>query len=113
LPMILGVLLFICAVMLYRGARAELKDEVIELGDPLRLLGTGALCLIYAVGLIGRVPFHIATFVFIAGFVALFTWKGGSDRIRTLRWIVIAPVTGAIASAAISSLFQYGFLVLG
>jgi putative tricarboxylic transport membrane protein len=111
-PMVLGVLLFGCAVILYRSARAELKkSEAIEYGEPLRLLGTGVLCLIYAVGLIGRVPFYLGTFLFIVAFVALFTWKNDAGSAGRLRWFLVATVTGAIASTVISNLFQHGFLV--
>lgn len=110
-PMVLGVLLCLCAILLFKSSKAGSDGDTIDMGDPKRLLGTGGLCLIYAVGLVGHVPFHVATFCFVAGFVALFTWRAGATRRETLNWLVVAIVTGAIASTVISNLFEHGFLV--
>lgn len=110
-PMVLGVLLFLCAVLLYRSAKSGPDDETFELGDQKRLWGTGALCLIYSVGLVGHVPFYVATFCFVAAFVALFTRKAGASGRETLKWVAVSIGTGAIASTVISNLFEHGFLV--
>ena len=59
-----------------------------------------ALFSVYALGLISRLPYWLATFVFVAGFIAIFR-----------RRIVFALVAGACTSAAVTFLFQTVFLV--
>jgi hypothetical protein len=63
-----------------------------------------ALCLGYAVGLIGRVPFWLATFVFVTAFIAIFEYP---DRRRT----AFAPVYGAATSLIVTWMFEGVFLV--
>lgn len=110
-PMILGILLLICAALLFGRARAGDAGQAIDFGQAGRLIWTAVLCVGYAVVLIGNMPFHLATFLFIAAFVAVFTWGRDDGTARRLRRIAIAVLTGAIASALISALFLYGFLV--
>lgn len=62
------------------------------------------LCLGYAIGLIGRVPFWLATFVFVAAFIAIFEYP-------SRRRMALAPVYGAATSVVISYLFEAVFLV--
>ena len=72
-----------------------------------RLLVTLALCLVYAVGLVGWLPFWLATAIFVAVFVALFTF----DRTRPLRPLVMAVGLAVVTSAAVTFLFEDIFLV--
>ncbi|MCW5652714.1 tripartite tricarboxylate transporter TctB family protein [Hydrogenophaga sp.] len=68
---------------------------------------TLALALVYAVLLIGRIPFWLATALFVAAFVALFT---PPTRSTARRWVV-ALLAGVITSAVVSLVFQEVFLV--
>lgn len=63
-----------------------------------------ALCLGYAAGLVGHVPFWLATFLFVTAFIALFEYP---DRRR----MAVAPLYGAATSALVTWLFQSVFLV--
>ncbi len=66
------------------------------------------LCLGYAAGLVGQIPFWLATFVFVALFVILFEWHSEGGR----AWrIGIALVYGAAVSAAVTLVFQKLFLI--
>jgi putative tricarboxylic transport membrane protein len=83
------------------------------LGDPgvRRLLLAVGLCGGYAALLVGRLPFWLATFLFVTGFVALFEWPlaaSGSERRRRLGF---ALVLGALISAVVTLVFQEIFLV--
>jgi Tripartite tricarboxylate transporter TctB family len=69
------------------------------------------LCLGYAAGLIGRVPFWLATFAFVALFVALFEWRLGSTRAERVRRLAFALALGAGVSAVVTLVFQEVFLV--
>jgi hypothetical protein len=74
-----------------------------------RLVLALILCLGYAAGLVGRMPFWLATFLFVAAFVLLIEWPQGKGR----RWarLAIALVYGAAISAAVTLVFQEVFLV--
>jgi putative tricarboxylic transport membrane protein len=120
-PGILGaIVLTLGAVLFVRAARAggwRLSERGPEakrlLGDPgaRRLLLSVALCLLYAAGLVGRLPFWLATFLFVAAFVVLFEWPLAADRSDRLRRVLFAVVLGAVISAATSIVFQEVFLV--
>lgn len=102
--LVLGVLLALRAVRegaLRRGApglSAEMREGW---GGTSAVL---ALCLAYAVGLIGRVPFWLATFLFVTVFIAAFEYP---ERRR----MALAPVYGAATSLVVTYLFQSVFLV--
>ncbi len=70
-----------------------------------RLAITLVLCLVYAIGLLGRVPFWLATAVFVGAFALVFTWRGG------LRAVLFAAMLALATSAIVSTLFQEVFLV--
>jgi hypothetical protein len=113
-PGMLGaIILVLGAVLLVRAARAggwRLGGERPEKGPGTRRLVLSLiLCLGYAAGLVGRVPFWLATFLFVAASVTLLEWPEGAGR-RWLR-LLIAVVYGAAISAAVTIVFQHVFLV--
>jgi hypothetical protein len=69
------------------------------------------LCLAYAAGLVGRAPFWLATFLFMAAFVAAFEWPLARTRAERRRRIAFAVVFGAVVSATVTLVFQEIFLV--
>jgi hypothetical protein len=109
-PMILGAALMVCAVLLFLGARGASRGPA-ETGGSWRDLGTAAAwSVFYAVALVGKLPFLLATGIYVAGFVWWFRrdadGKGGPvGRAAT------ALAFGAAVSVAVSALFRYGFLV--
>lgn len=106
-PMILGVVLSICAMALYLSARDRPGDGAAE--DPPSWGDLGLVAgwsILFALLLVGRLPFVAATAIYIAGFMLLF------DRATPRpRRAVQSVVFGLVAAAAISALFRYGFLV--
>jgi putative tricarboxylic transport membrane protein len=115
-----AILLALGAVLFLRAARAGgWRLSVREPGaarvssDPAarRLVLSVALCLAYAAGLVGRLPFWLATFLFVAAFVALFEWPlAASPGDRRLR-LLFALAFGAAVAAAVTLLFEHLFLV--
>jgi len=63
-----------------------------------------ALCFGYAVGLVGRVPFWLATFVFVSAFIAVFEYP-------SRRRMAAAPLYGIATALAVTYLFESVFLV--
>lgn len=120
-PGVLGVVILILGGVLFgRAARAGGWRLAERTGQAARwrtnpgmrrVLLSVALCLLYAAGLLGRLPFWLATFLFVAAFVVLFEWPLAADRSDRLRRVLFAIVLGAAISAATSLVFQEIFLV--
>lgn len=127
-PMILGAVLALCAVILYRRAGAGTDAVRVpappvehDLGDPgdvsaepdswRRLVATALWSVLYALLLVGTLPFAVATAIYVGGFVAGFGWheaKTGGGRARLLAKATMLAIP---AAWAIATLFSEGFLV--
>lgn len=69
------------------------------------------LCIVYAVGLVGRLPFWLATGLFVFVFIAAFEWNSGDDsRARTIKLAIAAVIAGA-AATIVPFVFETLFLV--
>src|SRR5688500_3385414 len=95
-------------VLVLLGVALALRNRGISAPSPAMRWGNTplvlALCLGYATGLIGRVPFWLATFVFVTAFIAIFEYP---SRPR----MALAPLYGAANSLVVSYLFEAVFLV--
>src|SRR5918994_3013609 len=120
-PGALGVVILILGTALFvRAARAggwRLMERAAGRGPSWSDPGTRnlvlaiVLCLAYAAGLVGRAPFWLATFLFVAAFVAAFEWPLARTQTERLRRVAFAVVFGAVVSAAVTLAFQEIFLV--
>jgi len=99
-PGLLGLVLLVLGVVLAVRNRAAPSLRLRWENTPLVLV----LCLGYAIGLVGRVPFWLATFVFVTVFIAAFEYP-------SRRRMTLAPVYGAATSLAVTYLFETVFLV--
>lgn len=125
-PMILGGAMMLCSTLLFLSAKGAHKaaNQAAEI-DALQAsnqtqaehastknLGFATLySVIYALGLVGNLPFAIATAIYITVFYIHFTWKTGSQRRTQLLHMAGGIAFGVVGAYAIASLFQYGFLV--
>ena len=122
LPGLLGIALALTSAMLVMKSIRRLGStpggsEAVSAGDasgqtesggPLRLVIALVLCLVYALGLVGRLPFWLATAIFVTTFIAVFEWDRGSPSRRyiPLAWAVfLGLVTGWVVSFVFSDLF--------
>lgn len=71
-----------------------------------RIVGTLLLTMLYAVLLIGRIPFTLATALFVAVFTAIH-----SDAATPLRRYGIAVLAGVLTAAAVVLVFERLFFV--
>jgi Tripartite tricarboxylate transporter TctB family len=120
-PGALGVVILVLGAALFvRAARAggwrlmePAAGPVPSSPDPgtRNLALAVVLCLAYAAGLVGRVPFWLATFLFVAAFVAAFEWPLARTRAERLRRVAFAVVFAAVIAAAVTFVFQEIFLV--
>lgn len=105
-PMILGVALMICAVFLYRSAKDP--EGPAEEGSWSDFAITAGWSVFYAIGLVGNMPFAVATAIYILGFTGWFIWREGGHRPATAISVLFFSI---IMAVGVSVLFRYGFLV--
>lgn len=112
-PMGLGVAMIICSVLLIVSTRAEPQaDEKQQPGSIRNLMITVVLCIAYAGGLLGRMPFPVATTLFIFLFSTLFTWPEKHIELPArVKHVSLTALFAVVFAGGISLLFQYGFLV--
>jgi len=120
-PAFLGVVITLMAFVLF--IRTIVKKDFLprfhkdslqaNFTDPanIRLLITTVLCLLYALVLIGRLPYVISTFLFILAFILLFELKYDSVKESAKKIILKATIQSVITTAAVASSFKYLFLV--
>jgi hypothetical protein len=121
LPGLLGIALAICSLLLLLRAvkaRKSLADQEVETGGDLpdrgarvRLGVAAFLCLTYALGLVGRLPFWLATTIFVTTFIAVFEWKSGDRNSRLRIRLGWALFLGIATGWAVSYVFSDLFLV--
>jgi putative tricarboxylic transport membrane protein len=76
-----------------------------------RLLLTALLTIGYAGGLLGRVPYELATGLFIFGFVLLFEWEWGLSTAGYAKRVAAAVVLAVLTTGVVSYAFERLFLV--
>jgi putative tricarboxylic transport membrane protein len=115
--LLLGLLLLVRSLRERRQANAA-RDPALDpsvepagaarpAGTLRRALGSVALCLVYALGLLGRLPFEWATGLFVFGFVVAF----GLERARPWRSLAGAATMAVCTAVAVTLLFERLFLV--
>lgn len=120
-PGILGVIIGLMGVGLLvrsikrKGYHLDIsKEKLIDWfhkSASIRLLLTVLLTLIYGWGLIGSIPYFLATFLFITVFIIIFEYNRRENKQRKIRKIIVAVITGLVAAGAVSALFQYLFMI--
>jgi putative tricarboxylic transport membrane protein len=112
-PLGLGIALAIAAALLViRAYRApDAGAEVTQDERGVRLAVTLALCLLYALGLVGHVPYEVATGLFVFAFIAVFEWQEAGRAGRRLRSLATALIQAVLVAAVVSLAFEKLFLV--
>lgn len=93
------------------GLTREKIEETLKKPQFLRASVTILFCLFYAFGLIGILPYPVATFLFVFIFIVLFEYNRAEPAQRQGKMFLKAFVEALLVSAAVSSLFAYVFLV--
>ncbi len=75
-----------------------------------RLAAAVAICLVFSLGMIGRMPFWLAVTIFVTAFVLLFEWQD-EPMPRRLRRIATALLLGLVTALAVTLVFEKLFLV--
>jgi len=119
-PGILGFALAVCGGILAlrsrpgRGSGAAAEGASFNYDRPqlLRPGITAALTLIYALVLVGTLPFWLATAIFVLAFIVIFERMADETRQRSFpRMLVMALIQAVIVGAATHLIFEELFLV--
>lgn len=105
-----GVILLLGLVLILRGLHRLVTGEKESPGEPLLNWRIGimlALSITYAALLIGRIPFWLATALFVTTFVVIFSPQEDSH----IRRLLVALSAGFLGSAVVTVMFQEVFLV--
>lgn len=112
-PILLGAALVVLGlVLIFRSYAGRLRGFLATgpaVSDRRALLAL-ALMLIYSLGMVGRVDFGVATFLFIAAFITVFNMPVAGGK-AAARLIVKATATAAITTAVVVFAFQELFYV--
>lgn len=104
LPMILGAVAMVCAVLLFVSAQDAPQAA------PQGSWGAMALAAlwsgVYAVLMVGALPYYVATTIYVAGFLMLFDREA-----PLLRRAITGAVFGIVTAGGIGVLFRYAFLI--
>lgn len=112
-PGLIGLVLMLLGfALLVRSLRArrlvtQVEAPTVDPSAPRRLMVTLALCLVYALGLVGTLPFMWATGLFVFAFVAAFSF----ERARPLRSLASACAMALVVAVSVTLLFERVFLV--
>ncbi|MCD7059155.1 tripartite tricarboxylate transporter TctB family protein [Pelagibacterium xiamenense] len=118
-PGLLGALLAISGILLGAKALVRIRGKagwrafmaVFASEQAIRFAVVSGLCLAYALILVGRVPFWLATTLFVFALIVAFeVWLNDAPK-PLLRSAVFAAVQAAIVAGLVTAVFQYGFLV--
>lgn len=114
------ILLCLALIMFVRSVRAggyRLFSPDIDQGGAqhpgaaFRVLLTLLLSLIYAVGLLGRVDYTIATLLYVLSFIVLFEYRRGVPLLKQKNMLAAALLQAVIAAVLITLVFRKLFLV--
>lgn len=113
-PLGLGIALALAsAALVIRAYRASVARGT-ETGHDdrgARLAVALALCLLYAVGLVGNIPYAVATGLFVFAFIAAFEWEEAGRAGKRIRSLVTALFQAVLVAGIVSVAFEKLFLV--
>ena len=118
-PGLLGaIIVLLGAILLVRALRrggwrldAGGVLELLRRESARRLYLSLALTFGYAAGLVGKIPYWLATVIFVFLFITVFEWKSAAAPGQRLRSAGIALGQAIAVAVAVTLVFQYLFLV--
>jgi hypothetical protein len=107
---------------IWLGVRA-IRQGALRAGDPQtiaigaeasvdrKLLLAAGLCLVFVVGLLGRMPFWLSSAIFVAAFTVIFEWQADRSWPMTVRRMGEAVLLGVATGVAVTVVFEKFFYV--
>ena len=120
LPIFLGIVITVLSLIMFIRSLVRLQGHVGVSGASLkeafaavgsrRMIATVILCLCYTF-LLGKVLFLALTFAFIFAFIIFFEYDRKVSLKLQIKKILLAALVALLASASVTMLFRYLFLV--
>lgn len=113
LPIILGAVLMVCAVLLALTADKTEREaaEAAAAGSWPNFAFTALWSCVFALALVGRLPFAAASALYIFGFTAWFGLRASRGEAGLGKRAALLAVFAVVVASAVALLFRYGFLV--
>jgi hypothetical protein len=93
------------------GITGETVKEFFRTEDTRRFALTILISVVYALGLIGRVAYPLATAVYIVAFILAFEYRWTKPLSTQVGTVLFALLIGVATSGAVTAVFRYVFLV--
>lgn len=110
----LGVVLFIRSII-RGGHRLDINRQTIgnffKSEETRRFSLTIVISVIYALVLVGRVAYPVATALYVVAFVLTFEYQWKKPFATQIKTVLIALLVGVLTSGAVTGVFRYLFLV--
>ena len=120
-PGLLGGVIFILSLVVFlrslkqNGHRLGMNATVIanftKDASMQRMLITILICSLYGLGMIGRLNYYVATFVFVLAFLLLFQYRQAQLDGAMGKLIAKSVLQALLTAGAVGAVFRYLFLV--
>ena len=120
-PGFLGVIIFFLSVTLFiksvlkNGHKIDVHQKTVitffQEQATLRVLLTLLISIFYGVGLLGNVPYILATFFYVTVFIILFEYRLDQAFHHQKKTLLFAIIQAMLVTASVAAVFRYLFLV--
>ena len=120
-PGLLGIVIFLLSLVVFvrslkhkghhLGISAAVIRNYINDASMRRMLATIMVCCMYSLGLIGRMNYYTATFLFVLAFLLLFQYRQAQKDRAMGRLIAMSVLQAVLTAGAVGAVFRYLFLV--
>lgn len=120
-PGLLGAVIFLLSLVVFlrslkqKGYRLGINASVIRNftkdASIQRMLVTILVCVVYGLGLIGRIDYYLATLLFVLAFLLLFQYRPSQNDPRPVKLIAMSVLQAVLTAGAVGAVFRYLFLV--
>ncbi|WP_172294243.1 tripartite tricarboxylate transporter TctB family protein [Pseudoruegeria sp. HB172150] len=110
-PMILGAAMMLCALLLALSTRGQTAPDTAPQGNWSDFAFAGVWSCVFALLLVGTLPFAAAAAIYTFVFAGWFTWQPAEGPARNAKQLIFIAVFAIAVAAGIAALFRYGFLV--
>jgi hypothetical protein len=111
---VLGIVLFVRSII-RKGYRLGISGKAAKSFFSAEMTKRFALTIListaYAVGLVGRIPYSIATILYVTAFVIVFEYKWRQRFRNQWKTVLMAVIVGVLAGVLVSAVFRFLFLV--
>lgn len=120
-PGLLGVVIFLLSLVVFLrslkhkghrlGINAAVIGSCINDASMQRMLVTILVCCVYGLGLVGRINYYAATFVFVLAFLLLFQYRQAHTDGAVGKMVALSVLQAVLTAGAVGAVFRYLFLV--